>query len=108
MTAYDPYLRARTIQCRVDGVDALTPILRERGVVDDDLDRNARHSAASYLVDKGLATLDSSACRAKAPCYDDDTIEGRIEGATNDYYPGQTQYSYSYDSDWHGVGGCYF
>ena len=29
---------ARTIQCRVDGVDALTPILRERGVVDDDLE----------------------------------------------------------------------
>ena len=38
MAAYDPYLRARTIQCRVDGGDALTPILRERGVVDDDLE----------------------------------------------------------------------
>lgn len=49
-----------------------------------------------YLVDHGLATLDSSACKAKKPCYDDDTVLDRFEGATNDYYPGQTSNDYSY------------
>mmetsp|Transcript_36162 Transcript_36162/g.110919 ORF Transcript_36162/g.110919 Transcript_36162/m.110919 type:complete len:354 (+) Transcript_36162:176-1237(+) len=55
-----------------------------------------------YLVDKGLATLETSACVARTHCYDDDTVAGMPLGTRNDKFPGAFSYSYDH-ADWHDI-----
>ena len=71
---------ARTIQCRVDGVDALTPILRERGVVDDDLEV----ALGVLLVAEGVLDLrDRRVGARRASCAN----TAMVQVCAEKYYP---------------------